>query len=91
MPGDDLRHKSLTELEAACHWYSVALGQHSVQEFGTDFHTEFSEFLLRRKRWSTCRGWASAIRQHANSPAQAWELFFRLLDQYRASREEKHP
>lgn len=80
-----LRRRSLVELERLCFGYEAALRAHGVDEFGTDFHGRFSDFLSRRRRWSLCAGWVVAIRHHARSPAAAWKLFFELVDKYRAS------
>jgi hypothetical protein len=47
-PGMYLRDKSLEDLDARCHGYSLALNAHAIQEFGTDFNELFSSYLFER-------------------------------------------
>ena len=39
------------------------------------------------ERWPSSKGWMSFIRDHTTSEKEAFELFFRLRDEY----DEKHP
>jgi hypothetical protein len=84
-PGMFVPGWSLRMLELICHGYSVALLTHGITEFGTQFNQKFGDFLLRRYDWSTCSGWAKAIRRNCDSDEEAFRRFFELLEQYRAS------
>ncbi len=81
-----LRRKSLIEIETMCHGYAMALHAHSIRESGKSFNRDFGDYLERRFGWSTCQGWACAIRDHSRSSSQAFDRFFVLLDEFRKSR-----
>jgi hypothetical protein len=46
-----------------------------------------AEWLRATRGWSMVRGWAAAIKENAGDDAPL-ELFFGLLDEYRASPDE---
>ncbi|MFJ7302383.1 hypothetical protein [Streptomyces sp. NPDC099088] len=94
-PGMWLRGSSLQHLESMLIGYRAALGVHGIPE-DFDFWSPgsrgpFAEWLCQRLGHKTPSplGWAVEIEREAettNKPAV--ELFFSLLDEYRAERSE---
>ncbi|WP_405582512.1 hypothetical protein [Streptomyces sp. NBC_01190] len=85
-PGMWVPDGSLRELSALLFGYYVALQIHQVAE-PFEFRPAaggFADWLRRSRGWSTALGWDGAIT--ANSFGEPpLEVFFRLLDEYRAS------
>ncbi|MFD3488710.1 hypothetical protein [Streptomyces sp. NPDC058665] len=78
----------MQELATMLFGYSVALQVHALDEEFDTFRScgPFARWLNRKYRWSTVRGWASAIEQ--NLPDEPpLEAFFRLFDEFRESRD----
>ena len=66
--------------------YSLALQVHDAPE-GFDLHPSrgpFVQWLSETQGWSMVRGWATVIEENAQGTPPL-ELFFSLLDDYRAS------
>jgi hypothetical protein len=84
-PGMFVRDHSLAELEAQCVGWEGALSAHAIAEPGDGFNRRFRDWLRATHGMSVARGWAEAIRRDAASDEEAWERFFRLLDDYRCA------
>lgn len=90
-PGMWLRGSSLQHLESMLIGYRVALGVHGIPE-DFDFWSPgsqgpFAEWLWQRLGRSSPLGWAVEIEREAEAANRpAVELFFSLLDEYRAER-----
>jgi hypothetical protein len=84
-PGMWVRRGSVLELETMLSGYSLALEVHDVPEyFDLDpARGPFAAWLIETHGWPMSEGWAKAIEAHAGTEP-AIELFFRLLDEYRA-------
>ncbi|WP_280402635.1 hypothetical protein [Nocardia carnea] len=91
-PGMWARAGSLQDLQSIFYGYWVALQVHSVaEEF--DFHSSdgpFARWLKSEYGWSTPFGWAGTIEHHLSDGETALDAFFRLLDEFRSTR-ESHP
>ena len=84
-PGMWVRNRSLDELELLIRGYENGLATHGIEEFGTNFHRRFSDYLAGRFGWSLCQGWAVAIQRHSRAKDRGWARFFQLLDDYAAA------
>ena len=88
--GDDSgRILQLKNLEHLLYGYALALGQHRVVEPIADFGREFAEYLRQTKGWRMSCGAVSAITEEAGNDADAWELFWGLVDEFRAKVEAR--
>jgi hypothetical protein len=86
-PGMWVRGGSLEELSTMLFGYSLALQVHGVPE-RFELHPAlgpFADWLRETRGWSMVLGWATAIEKNAGEGTPL-ELFFGLLDEYRASR-----
>ncbi|MCP3139186.1 hypothetical protein [Pyxidicoccus xibeiensis] len=77
----------LRSLEQLIHGYSLALRQHGIQESVVEFARDFGEFLWETRGWSTSSGFAAAVLEAAGSDGAAWELFWRLVEEFRRARD----
>lgn len=80
-----VRGRSVRALETMLCGYSMALAVHDVPEY---FELDpalgpFAAWLRETRDWAMAEGWAAAIEAHAESDSPI-ELFFGLLDEYRA-------
>jgi len=82
---DSERGKQLRNLEFLLHGYSMALGCHQIRERVSDFPREFIYYLHGRFGWSTACGPAAAVRDACNTDGEAWEMFWQLVAEFRAS------
>nr|WSZ16128.1 hypothetical protein OH837_23785 [Streptomyces canus] len=88
-PGMWVRSNSLQHLDSILTGYRLALGVHDIAE-PFDFWTpgsqsHFSEWLCQRQGRPSSLGWAAEIeREAARSGRPAMEMFFELLDEFRA-------
>ncbi|NMO20005.1 hypothetical protein HPC49_21970 [Pyxidicoccus fallax] len=80
---DSHRVTQLRSLEHLLNGYSLALHHHGIREPVADFNREFGAFLSRTRGWSASAGPVAAIREAAKSDADAWELFWTLVDEFR--------
>ncbi|WP_437936848.1 hypothetical protein [Sorangium sp. So ce341] len=79
------RAMQLQNLEQLLCGYSLALRHHHIQERVADFTHEFGAYLWETKGWSASCGPIAAICEAARSDEEAWELFWRLVDEFRAT------
>lgn len=70
--------------------YCLALRNHHIQERVSDFNREFGRYLYETKGWSASCGLSVAVRGASKSDEEAWELFWRLVDEFRVSLEVRH-
>ncbi|MET7737149.1 hypothetical protein ABZT02_38365 [Streptomyces sp. NPDC005402] len=88
-PGMWVRSNSLQHLDSMLTGYRVALGIHDIAE-PFDFWTPgspspFSDWLCQRQGSPSSLGWAAEIEREAErSSRPAMEMFFELLDEFRA-------
>ena len=80
---EDRREDQMRDLEMLLHGYSAALHQHDVNEPGRNFLSKFSEYLRARYGWSMSCGPVVAIRNASTNADDAWELFWKLVWDYR--------
>lgn len=73
----------LREMASMAFGYSAALRQHGIQESVVEFEVEFNEYLARTKGWSTSTGPIEAIRRATQNDLDAWNLFWKLLQEFR--------
>ncbi|ANN21588.1 hypothetical protein SD37_06175 [Amycolatopsis orientalis] len=79
-----IRDGSLRALENILIGYSVALDVHGIDEKPVMWPDgPFAQWVQSRFGWSMSAGWAFAIQAHAEGE-EPLEVFFRLLDEYRA-------
>ncbi|WP_437685676.1 hypothetical protein [Sorangium sp. So ce176] len=79
------RAMQLQNLEQLLCGYSLALRHHHIQGRVADFAHEFGACLREAKGWSASCGPIAAIREAATSDEEAWESFWRLVDEFRAT------
>ncbi|MGC0339170.1 hypothetical protein [Streptomyces sp. SLBN-8D4] len=95
-PGMWVRNNSLQHLDSMLTGYRVALGIHDIAE-PFDFWTpgsqnHFSEWLCQRQGRPSSLGWAAEIEREAErSGRPAMEMFFELLDEFRADAKPVKP
>ncbi|MFF8531967.1 hypothetical protein ACF07B_08290 [Streptomyces sp. NPDC015532] len=92
-PGMWLRDSSLQHLDSMLAGYRVALAVHGIAEdfdfWSPDCQGPFAEWLWKRLGRHSSLGWAAEIEREAeDSDTPAVELFFSLLDEYRAERSQ---
>ncbi|MEV7990692.1 hypothetical protein AB0O67_01915 [Streptomyces sp. NPDC086077] len=93
-PGMWVRDRSLQHLDSMLFGYRVALAVHGAEE-SFDFcnpgaQSAFDAWLARRMGEQTSLGWSTVIEREAEASGRsAIELFFELLDEFRAERDEQ--
>jgi hypothetical protein len=88
--GTDLeRGAQLRELEVLLIGYGLAVQRHGLEEPGKDFVRRFARYLMERHGWSASCGPIAAIRANAGSDDEAWDLFWRLVDEFKRSAHPK--
>lgn len=84
--GDESRRAlQLRNLEQLLCGYTLALQCYRIQERVADFTREFGAHIWKTKGWSVSCGPVAAILEAADSDEEAWELFWRLVDEFRAT------
>ncbi|MGW5700465.1 hypothetical protein [Amycolatopsis japonica] len=84
-PGMWLRQRSLRDLQSILFGYGVALDVHGLDEkFAMGAAGPFAQWIEARFGWPMAMGWAVAIEEHADGE-EPLDVFFHLLDEYRAS------
>lgn len=78
-----LPDRSLRDLQNILIGYDAALTVNGLERSGFWPSGPFSDRLHARYGWSTSTGWAGAIERNAG-PEEPLQVFFRLLDEYRA-------
>lgn len=77
--------RGLQELETILAGYGMALLIHNINEpFPFSAHGDFKDWLQDRFGWGMSLGWAYAI-EHYGGATDPLELFFQLVDEYRAA------
>jgi hypothetical protein len=79
------RAMQLQTLETLVDGYRLALHNHNIREQVLDFNREFASYLFETKGWSASCGPVVAILDAAKSEEEAWELFWRMVDEFRAT------
>lgn len=77
------RALQLQNLEQLVSGYTIAVHYHRVQEPVSDFLREFAAYLYRTRKWSASCGPAAAIRDVARDDQEAWDLYWKLVDEFR--------
>ncbi|MDU8944910.1 hypothetical protein [Ovoidimarina sediminis] len=97
---DDMRQRpsmfttdlSIGPLEWLLQGYCACLQSNEIEETyaGRRFHPgDFSEWLYGEIGWSGARGFAFAIEENTATPAEAFDTFFRLVQQFRQGKVPK--
>ncbi|OLZ60749.1 hypothetical protein AV521_44870 [Streptomyces sp. IMTB 2501] len=96
-PGMWVRRSSLQHLDSILTGYRAALGVHGIAEpfdfWNPGSSNRFSEWLWPRlgMRYSSPLGWATEIERAAEQAGRpAMEMFFELLDEFRATDPNAH-
>jgi hypothetical protein len=76
--------KPLTTLETMLWGYTAALDDHRISDSGRGFNEAFRAYLLVRFGWSTCAGWALAIRDHLKNGEDELTKFFTVLGEFKS-------
>lgn len=92
-PGMFVRGGSLQHLDSTLYGYRLAMGIHGIEE---DFpfcepgaEPPFSRWLCQRNGEESSLGWSTQIEREAEATGTpAIELFFSLLDQFRAEHDQ---
>jgi hypothetical protein len=84
------RVRQLQNLELLLHGYAIALRHHRIYEPVEDFSREFAEYLYRTRGWSASCGPTAAIVDATANEQEAWDLFWKLVDEFRALRLPEH-
>ncbi|WP_406168519.1 hypothetical protein OIE52_25270 [Streptomyces canus] len=89
-PGMWVRRSSLQHLDSMLTGYRVALGIHDIAEpfdfWNPGSQGRFSEWLWQRLGRHSPLGWATEVEREAEQSARpAMEMFFELLDEFRAA------
>ena len=86
--GDEDRVRQLQEMETLLAGYSLALQEHRASDSVENFGREFCDFLRQTRGWSTSCGFADAFRVGTPTDEEAWNLFWKLLDEFRVARSD---
>jgi hypothetical protein len=78
------RGAMLQRIELLLHGYALAIQQHRLDEPVKDFPREFAEYLRTQYDWSAAAGPVAAICDAAKDDREAWEMFWRLVREFRA-------
>jgi hypothetical protein len=73
----------LDRIEMLVAGYLQAVMVHGVRDRGMDVYCGFSEYLGRRFGWNVQGGPIRTIRRESGSDDEAWEMFWRLLSEFR--------
>src|SRR5688572_23772981 len=80
--GDESQYdRRLAGLEMLIAGYSLAVYHHVLQDAGWEDYASFPEYLGARFGWSMSRGPIVAIRDAAASDKEAWDLFWKTLEE----------
>lgn len=80
----DPASKPLTTLETMLGGYTAALKDHRIPDGGRGFNEAFRAYLLLCFGWSTCDGWALAVRDHLKDGEDELAKFFTILGQFKS-------
>jgi hypothetical protein len=86
---DTDRGAQLRGLETLLVGYGLAVQRHRLDEPGKDFVGTFAQYLLKRHGWSASCGPIAAIRANAASDDEAWDMFWRLVDDFKRTTQRK--
>ncbi|MGY5106147.1 hypothetical protein [Streptomyces sp. 900105245] len=93
-PGMWVRYRSLQHLDSILIGYRIAMEVHGICEeefpfWGVDGRGPFEEWFQQRRGQHSALGWPIEIERDAEAAGvPAIELFFSLLDEYRAERSQ---
>lgn len=76
------RFELLRRLELLLFGYGLAVRIHNTPEPVSDFCRGFSDWLRVNYKWDLSNGVTAAFRQHVSAPEEAWQLFWRLVNEY---------
>lgn len=79
------RGEQLRNLELLLHGYAIAVDSHGLSEPVQDFPKAFAEYLYKRFEWSASAGPVAAIKDAAKSDEDAWQMFWKLVKDFRNS------
>jgi hypothetical protein len=79
------RGEQLRNLEMILNGYALAVHHHHLQEPVTDFPRQFATYLSDRFGWSAAAGPIAAVRDASSNDEEAWNTFWRLVSEFRAS------
>lgn len=82
------RAMQLQTVETLVDGYRLALSNHNIKERVSDFNRDFARYLLETKGWCDSCGPVVAILQAAKSEEEAWEVFWRMVDEFRSTVEK---
>jgi hypothetical protein len=85
---DEERGAQLLGLEMLIAGYSLAVYQHRLNDPGWLAYASFPDYLQERFDWSMSCGPIRAIRDACGTDHEAWNRFWDLLREFRASRGE---
>lgn len=94
-PGMWVRHRSLQHLDSILIGYRVAMEVHGIHEddfpfWGAGDRGPFEEWFQQRRAHHSALGWPIEIERDAEAAGvPAIELFFSLLDEYRAEESQQ--
>lgn len=81
------RDVQLRNLENLLNGYGLAISHHGLEDPGSDFVHAFAQWLWRTHGWSGSAGPVAAVRGATGSATEAWELFWRMIDEFRETQE----
>lgn len=84
-PAEQNRGRQLENLEFLIWGYRAAVDGHGIVDGGAQALASFPEYLRTRFGWSMACGAIWAIRDSCGSDDEAWDRFWELLEEYRAS------
>lgn len=79
------RFGQIRELEMIVAGYKTAVFEHEIQEPVRDFSGDFAAYLYRNKGWGASVGPFHAIARSTSSGEEAWELLWKLVEDFKAN------
>lgn len=81
-----LKEKTLWEIHNYVWGYELCLRVHNIDEkyeYKKFITNEFAEWLNRKTKWSIVQGWPGAINENTRNQEEAFDTFFKLIDEYK--------
>jgi len=79
------REAQLRDLQVLLMGYGHAVQLHDIEDPGRDFVLTFSQYLRDRFRWETSLGPVRSMLDHTSNESEAWDLFWKLVREFRSS------